>query len=630
MMLELLMQDWQASKEQTALGIDAMTADLQVREPTGSAYARIFERLTRYLDSTTQNVLNLAAILGHRLNELSMYAIVDLSPGQTITGMADLVGRRILRDGPQGLEFVNELVRAAAYIAVTPTIRHVLHCEIADRLIQQCSSRSDDSGLEIAWHCMRGRRCEEATSYLLRGARHAIRAGALYEGDRSLASVLSQSHLSFAERSEAVLLLAEILQEQGRWEDLLRLLETQRNYGLSLSPAWTRLLTVVAAFHIYGSSPQETAEHVTFLDEVIRSGTDNAIRVAAADLAATLIGTLRDKDRAHLTLEATRSISLTELAPQEVTRLSLAKSRIAFHLGDRKAGLQEMLISLPQIESAQEPSTTAAQFRAGLGWMSCVDGQYQDAVRHLDKGREISLRLGNDALRARMTANLALAHGRIGNYQKQLQFAQESLSLRPPFAEYQELLATYCAVFAKVFLNAPSGSFDLISAADSRIMDALPEWALQAWSLYSADLYLLLGQELRSRASAISGTTERNSVPLVPSFAGIFCRWKAKLATDDSSIEDSLRLIMPLMDDLSIYDALDRAEILASVVFLRTKMGIDSREAESLLQEQLGELPNPVTEQLHRLGILLTSSFQSPMLSSSTTMTGATSPSSTR
>ena len=628
MILELLVQDWKASADQClAVAVDAMTLDLRIRESTGSAYIRILDRLTRSLDNITQNVLNVAAILGQRLNDLSMYGIVDLSAGQTIVGMTELVARRVLRDGPRGLEFANEFVRAAAYIGVTPSLRQVLHGEIAERLIQAYSTGSDDLGLEIAWHCTRGGRCEEATGYLLKGASRAKQADALHEGEIALSSALLQSHLTSPQRGDAVLLLAEILQEQGRWADSLQLLETEMQRDLSLDSTWVRILSLAAKFHIYGRTPQETVEDIQFLNEVIGSAGENSIRLAAADMVATLVGMLRDEARARQSLEAIGSISLAGLTPQELSKLSLAKARLAFHLHDKDATLREIETALPQIDSTQELSATAAQFRAGLAALSCMDAQYLNGARHFEKAREMTVRLGNDTLRARFTAGLALAYGRLGNYDKQLQYSQETLSVSlPQFVDYHQLLATYCAGLASIFLGLHTNTRQLISSVNVRITESLPAWAFQAWHLYSADLYLLLGDHEESRKMGLCGTTGRNSSPHLPNFAGIFCRWKAILASDDDDIKDAFRVISSFVRDLSSYDALDRAEILASVVQLKKRRGMDCGEAESILLKQLSTLPTAVIHQLCRLGLSCLSNLVNTTPASSIDPTWANSP----
>jgi DNA-binding SARP family transcriptional activator/tetratricopeptide (TPR) repeat protein len=606
MVLELLVQDWKVSGEQSlALAIDAMTTDLRSHAAGRSAYTKILDRITRSLDNITQNVLNMAAILGRRLNELENYGIVDLSIGQTMTGLADLVNRRVLRDGATGLEFANELIRTACYIGVPTSLRHLLHSNIADRLISRTTPAAEDLRLEIAWHCMRAGRCTEAISYLLEGARHAMRAGALEAGEKALSSALLQTQLNGSQREDAVILLASILQEQGRWQDSLELLDRERHTGLVLSASWVKVLTIAANFYIYGCPSEETNDNLTILSEIIRKGHDSSVRVAAAGIAATLIATTRQECQARNALEAISLIPNSGLSTQDLSRLSLAKARFAYHVRDRSASLREIESTLSSMDSSQELTTTAAQFRAGLGTMSCINAQYAQAIHNLERAQQIAIRLGNDTLRAGFTANLALAHGRLGNYEMQLHNAEESLSIsrsqRPDFTEF---LASYCAAFACAFLGSESRAKMFLTQANLRRADTLPPWASQAWSLYVADLHFLLGEIDAARDTAIMATSGSNARPHVRDFAGAFSRWLAILATSAHQISEANRIVGCFLSDLPMYDFFDRAEIVASRRFLARQQGLRGDDLESLLLTQLEGLPSATTMQLHRLGIL--------------------------
>src|SRR5215204_348255 len=88
MVLEFLVQDWQVSGEHSlALSLDAMTAEFGTGGPVQSCYGHILDRITTSLDSSTCNVLNLASLLGRRLNDLSLYTLVDLTVSQTMAGL---------------------------------------------------------------------------------------------------------------------------------------------------------------------------------------------------------------------------------------------------------------------------------------------------------------------------------------------------------------------------------------------------------------------------------------------------------------------------------------------------------------------------------------------------------------
>ena len=116
MALELLVQDWRKNgRSSIALALDAMTADLVAGADLIDAFGPILLRLTGNLEPAAKRALDLASVLGRRLNDLPMYQVIDLSMSQTMVALGQLADMRVLRDGIDRLEFSNELIRAHVY-----------------------------------------------------------------------------------------------------------------------------------------------------------------------------------------------------------------------------------------------------------------------------------------------------------------------------------------------------------------------------------------------------------------------------------------------------------------------------------------------------------------------------------
>ncbi len=223
MIVELLFDDWRAHGEEClALSVGAMTVDALGHDQQ-EMYHRVFERALRGLSQPARAVLNLAAILGERLNDLTMYELVDLSLAQTLTGMAELAEHRIIRDGGREVEFRNELLRGYTYLNVPSPLRRALHGLITDRLLSAEAKGERVPVLMLAWHCFRAGRPVDAEPYLLRGCREALRRSGTFEVELALTSAMKG--LSRANTAEAKLILAEALQEQFRHPEALRILE---------------------------------------------------------------------------------------------------------------------------------------------------------------------------------------------------------------------------------------------------------------------------------------------------------------------------------------------------------------------------------------------------------------------
>src|SRR5215210_373784 len=71
---------------------------------------------------------------------------------------------------------------------------------------------------------MRAGRPREAIPHLIKGARLAVRSGAPQSAEKALSSALPSLHGEHV--AEVTILLAEALQEQGRWQDSLTALES--------------------------------------------------------------------------------------------------------------------------------------------------------------------------------------------------------------------------------------------------------------------------------------------------------------------------------------------------------------------------------------------------------------------
>jgi hypothetical protein len=285
LVLELLLREWhQSGAASLALQLDAITPAPHHHEAATETYHLVLDRLFGGLEGDTRMVLYTSAILGRHLNEPGMYALADLTASQMMHGLGRLTDLRILRDGGTGLEFANDLVRGQAYMSVPLSLRRLLHGRVADELIQRAERGERDNGLDIAWHCMRSGRSEEAMEYLLDGAKGAIRRGASHEAEFRLSSALDQ--FKGEKRTAAVLILSELIQEQGRWEDSLNLLAIDPSAQASPLGIMHFRTAMVGLNRLL---PSELVETIDIMRSVIRNRpADSTAALAAVDLA-TLI-----------------------------------------------------------------------------------------------------------------------------------------------------------------------------------------------------------------------------------------------------------------------------------------------------------------------------------------------------
>jgi hypothetical protein len=601
MVLELLVQDWQAHGEQSlALSLGAMTTELEQRTDA-EAYDQLFARINRALDPVAQNVLNLAAILGRRLNDVDMYSLLDLGLGHTVSGLAHLTSLRVLRDGSRGLEFVNELIRACAYQAVPSPVRRELHSRIADRLLAQQPQIRSQCGLEIAWHCIRSGRLEQAVPYLLEGASEAIRSGAPHEAERALAT--GSAHFEGDVRARAATLHAEALQEQGDWVGSLRMIEEVLPTVDGASAELLRVQMLFSQQNAQAATSLLATEQMEQLWQVMESSREPRNRLKAASVAASLSGILMDAFAAKRTYDLAGQISCH--GEGDHLTLSCIKAVLAHHYGDRATSRLHLEAAVEIIEKQRFANSTAVRVHTGLGVHALLEGRYEDAIPHHMTAYRLAQSLGNEALMRGSCSNLAVCHGRLGYPTSQIEWAERGRALLgPAFKGYAELQLLYWKALGHATINQANEACSVLSSTDARLPAGLPLHMWRLWLLMKADVLAMLGRTAQATEFARGALRYDGDMTPLPHYLGLFTRWAAVAAASSEEDQAVTRLVLSLNPLLKNIAAVDVAEILAASAMVRKRLGCDATCQIEQLRSKLLELPPPVSDQLRRLGII--------------------------
>ena len=611
MVLELLCKDWQIHGERSlALALDAMTADPAPSGAPMEAYRRLHERIIEALDPVTRNVLNLSAILGHRLNDVTMYSLADLTVGQTMAGMSQLTTLRVLRDGGDGLEFINELIRAHAYVSVPSAVRRVLHGNIADRLIEGEQRGMETQGLEVAWHCIRSGREEEAAPYLLKGARQAIQRGAAGEAERGLRTGLAI--LKNDQRLEGLILLAEAFQEQYMWVDSLQLIES----SLAEFPAALRdrlyAIRVHAHHHLGMVGADNLEEVISSLYEIARTAPRIELRVTALRIAARITYMEQSTTYAERLIELADSLGQEQLLdPNSRLAVHYALSLLRRQVGDRRRSLVHLETGAAIAKSSNIANSLAQSILMNLGAAQCGEGDYQSALVQFRCGYKLGERLRADYVMALAAANQSLCYGRLGDYQLQLEWAQTAQRLiRDRFVGYRNVQIATNLGLGFALSSRIAEAQHSIDTLDQGIPTSAPSWLQQVWQLNKADILMLCGKTPQAYNEATKGVSGSNHYLQSNAYAGPFARWIAVLAKT-RPIVDAQSRVEELFESIDKYDALDRVEIVAARLLLLTGSGrarINVNRERQRLREVCLNIPPAALARLSLLGLPLADS----------------------
>jgi tetratricopeptide (TPR) repeat protein len=583
MVLELLVHDWRTNgSSSAALGLDAMTLEFTGCADLHATYGRIFPRLSGRLDPATRNALDLASVLGSRLNDLSLYSIAELNLGQTMAALGELAELRVVRESAKGLEFTNELIRAHVYAAIPLPVRKALHASIADRLLHSESQRTPSIGLEIAWHCMRAGRTDEAIPHLLSGAIDAIRGGAPQSAELALITALPS--LQGSDSVNARILLVEALQEQGRWQESLDVLD-----GLEHAEAHSHETFALASLAkgYVGLQVDEWLEFLPTLRDIIRSSNWTRVRIRAAGAVAHATSTLRNRELASEMLDAIATIDVSDQDHDDRSLVGLARAQLLFQAGRIDASYELAETLLKELRDRGVANSTMVRLQIGLGAIKGRQGHYGEAVTQHEKALRVALMLGNDTLTTQARVNLAVCYGRLGRYEDQLSCALEA-------AKSNEYLNVY---FARAQLAsslahalASLGRFDAMREAidewNQQLSTGVDPYVSQAWCLWQADILATAGLLDDAYRVAAQGIVSYQLKLLCSAVAGPFARWLAITCGEPPYREEATRILSDMEANLDRFDALDQIEILCA----RLHLGGNEIEGLSDIDRLLEEL----------------------------------------
>jgi DNA-binding SARP family transcriptional activator/tetratricopeptide (TPR) repeat protein len=600
MIAELLFDDWRAHGEESlALSIAAMTVDA-LGQGQRDFYHRIFERTFRTLSNPARAVLNLAAILGERLNDLSMYELVDLSLAQTLAGMAELEQHRILRDGGREMEFRNELLRGYAYLSVPSPLRRALHGLIADRLLAAEATGDHVPGLTLAWHCFRAARPLEAEPYLLRGSREALRKGGTFEVELGLTSAMKG--LTPGNVGEAKLILAEALQEQNRHVEALELLghhshgEHQLSHRVEILRARSRAELV--------NSRDEADDVLKLLECLIQKATSVGEKIAVLDSAHLPLYVLSDREAATRLLGVAVKLEPQAVELEDRVRLARPLALLSW-LSRQHLQIPPLCARLEAIATECEAvglaNLSAFSVCSVLGCLQLGLGRYELAFSNFSNAYRIASRLGNEPKMGAASTNAAIAEGRLGNYGQQLLWTDRAIRhLSRQGSEWARLQAAYFRALGLCMLGENRHAIEAIEEFDGAVGSSLPNWILQSGAVMIADIFQATGEPERASAIARHAFELCGWEPLGQGHTGIVARWIDRLGDKEDS--NALDIVDRLCDGLQGYDLIDQAEILCARERMGRRTGRSRPDCRTLLMERLARLPGAVEEQLRRLG----------------------------
>lgn len=160
------------------------------RCPQATGLGEVLQRRLEQCSEAARQVSGLAAALGRDFDLELLSEASDLDTDTLVHAVDELWRRRILRPQGGGYDFAHDLLREAAYRAVSPPRRWLLHRRLAQGLELLNSGHTDDVAAQLAEQYRRGGRPDRALHYFERAAEVAASVFANAEALRHYRSCL--------------------------------------------------------------------------------------------------------------------------------------------------------------------------------------------------------------------------------------------------------------------------------------------------------------------------------------------------------------------------------------------------------------------------------------------------------
>jgi hypothetical protein len=251
------------------------------------------------------------------------------------------------------------------------------------------------------------------------------------------------------------------------------------------------------------------------------------------------------------------------------------------------------------------PNSALAMFYQGLGAIKAKQGAYGASVAAYLQCHQTATRVGNDAIAGQACANLALSLSRLGDYKESLEWAGRALGFPS-----RENLAHFClpvvvsTILSQAMLGRDGEAELGIREGTQSFGNFGSKGRSQAWALYSADVYAIMGKMEQADCEGLRGTSGVNDDVHMTRYAGPYARWVARTTVHQKNARHGMEKLNRLLANLDAFDAMDRAEIVNAKTWLDAKNGEIRGDAVQQMRAHLRELPPAIEDQLARIGML--------------------------
>jgi DNA-binding SARP family transcriptional activator/tetratricopeptide (TPR) repeat protein len=427
--LELLTKEWLAHGSSSLLSdLEALNTQPAANIGIPRAIGAVFDRQIRRLDPPTRAALDLAAVLGRRLADLSLYEVVELSAAAAGEALSRLKEEGFLREVHGGLEFRNELIRGQAYYAVVGPARQQLHRRVGEVLEGGAEEVGGSGNLEVAWHFLRGGAPDRAATSAIKGAEAAVNAGALAEAGQILEVLLREQGTENATQP-LLLLLAKALVGQSRAESAASVLtRLSREGGLS-KPALALTARMQATVE-YLMNQEPGFGYCAAADKALEAAREagDLELIGNALFECARSGVNAGNEARVDTIRCQTEHAISQVATDVPPILRYTKAYCDFFFFELASAARELERAMSTLNARQDPVGLSLAY---TGYGACKSGlcEFDTACEAYEKALRYSTRIGDDLKSAIVTSNLCVAKLHQGDFASATALGQRAVEI---------------------------------------------------------------------------------------------------------------------------------------------------------------------------------------------------------
>ena len=503
--LEMLISDWRVHRGASLAASEAHGGLTGTKWRPPDTLRLTFSRHYEGLRFRGRQALELLAVAGRAMNASELGELLGIARGKASRIVLEIIERGVLRLEGDAVSFKNELHRAFVYYAMADEARRYHHGRLAWMLMAHATASNPSSYLEASHHFVEAGMGKEAIDSAVAGARDAVSHGAPQEAERALREAVE---IVEGPPDEALLLLAESLNQQGRYPEAVEWLRRVRPERTAKS-----LLAAKASLHAEAMVRGRLGDTDEISSAVQRGldaarGAENTLQmVKALQAAAELAGDSGDLERLLEAEHEAQAIARDETNPEAAGYGHLTTGFCLWARG-RFAEAYRFLTKSAEIfeRIGHGDLVRALNGRAICAWGV---GEIAITIDSFDRALFFAGRAGDYSVATNSATNTATTFTDLGEFEEATRAVERALAFdkRVPHNRYSSTMFNTLAALCIVQQDFTSAAAALQSAQQSAQQTGLSRHL--ACSLYSrADYYLAT----RMPEEALKGIAEGNAI----------------------------------------------------------------------------------------------------------------------